>query len=121
MSVENGKGYMNIDVCIFFQSEIALALGHNFVSLWDWKKQEILNTVHCEDKCILYPFNYGRKGEGREGERQKRGVTTGRKFEKKGENSVICALSICLCFFIFISFAFYCFTLYLCSLASFHP
>ena len=33
-----------------------MALGHNAISLWRWKENEVLNTVHCEDKCILYPF-----------------------------------------------------------------
>ena len=40
----------------FSQGRIAVALGHNAISLWRWKENEVLNTVHCEDKCILYPF-----------------------------------------------------------------
>ncbi|KAI0242137.1 hypothetical protein LSAT2_014779, partial [Lamellibrachia satsuma] len=33
---------------------LALALGHNSVVEWQWRKDVILHHVHCEEKCILY-------------------------------------------------------------------
>ncbi|XP_077992501.1 tRNA (34-2'-O)-methyltransferase regulator WDR6-like isoform X2 [Glandiceps talaboti] len=34
--------------------QLAIALAHNSVALLDWKKSEVIEHVHCEDKCILY-------------------------------------------------------------------
>ncbi|XP_066471962.1 tRNA (34-2'-O)-methyltransferase regulator WDR6 [Tiliqua scincoides] len=33
---------------------VALALGHNCVTLYDYIDQRILREVHCHEKCILY-------------------------------------------------------------------
>lgn len=33
---------------------VALALGHNCVTLYDFVGQRILQEVHCQEKCILY-------------------------------------------------------------------
>ncbi|XP_078668527.1 tRNA (34-2'-O)-methyltransferase regulator WDR6-like [Branchiostoma floridae x Branchiostoma belcheri] len=34
--------------------QLALALGHNTVVLWDAKTQRSIREVHCQEKCILY-------------------------------------------------------------------
>ncbi|CAH1258397.1 WDR6 [Branchiostoma lanceolatum] len=34
--------------------QLALALGHNTVVLWDAEAQRSIREVHCQEKCILY-------------------------------------------------------------------
>ena len=34
----------------------AVALSHNSVLHWNYQTDNILQVVHCEEKCILYPF-----------------------------------------------------------------
>ena len=36
-------------------NHLTLATAHNCVIRWDWKEQAFLETVHCQEKCILYP------------------------------------------------------------------
>ena len=35
---------------------LAAALSHNVVILLDTKMGNVLEEIHCEDKCILYPL-----------------------------------------------------------------
>lgn len=37
---------------------IATALGHNSVSLVDWKSSVELKEIHCEEKCIIYSAHF---------------------------------------------------------------
>ena len=36
-------------------AELAVVLAHNSVMRWDWRRRLVLQHVHCEENCILYP------------------------------------------------------------------
>ncbi|XP_076821508.1 tRNA (34-2'-O)-methyltransferase regulator WDR6-like isoform X1 [Clavelina lepadiformis] len=42
----------------FNQMNLAVALAHNSVVLYDWCRNQILKEVHCVEKCILYSAHF---------------------------------------------------------------